>query len=88
MSREPEICEGSVKLVPLTGLQAILRASHPISSMPEPSAHEILVIDDDRKLCRLIFDYLEPLGYRITAACNGPDVSTSPAPDRLRNRWP
>lgn len=35
--------------------------------------HEVLVIDDDEKLCRLIADYLEPLGYRITAAHNGPD---------------
>jgi DNA-binding response OmpR family regulator len=33
----------------------------------------ILVIDDDRKLCRLIRDYLEPLGYDVTAAHAGPD---------------
>jgi two-component system, OmpR family, response regulator CpxR len=33
----------------------------------------VLVIDDDRKLCRLIGDYLEPLGYRVAAAHNGPD---------------
>ena len=41
--------------------------------MPDTSPHDILVIDDDRKLCRLISDYLEPLGYRITSAHNGPD---------------
>jgi two-component system response regulator CpxR len=43
--------------------------------MPDPdtAASDVLVIDDDRKLCRLIADYLEPLGYRITAAHNGPD---------------
>ena len=28
--------------------------------MPDTSAHDVLVIDDDRKLCRLISDYLEP----------------------------
>jgi DNA-binding response OmpR family regulator len=33
----------------------------------------VLVIDDDRKLCRLIKDYLEPMGYEISAAHNGPD---------------
>ncbi len=42
-------------------------------AMSDPSAHDVLVIDDDQKLCRLIADYLEPLGYRVTAACNGPD---------------
>ncbi len=43
--------------------------------MPHPPAntHDVLVIDDDEKLCRLITDYLEPLGYRITPAHNGPD---------------
>jgi DNA-binding response OmpR family regulator len=31
----------------------------------------ILVIDDDQKLCGLIRDYLEPLGYDVTrlASC-------------------
>jgi len=33
----------------------------------------VLVIDDDRKLCRLIRDYLEPLGYAVEAAHTGPD---------------
>lgn len=33
----------------------------------------ILVVDDDRKLCRLIKDYLDPLGYQVTAIHNGPD---------------
>ena len=33
----------------------------------------MLVIDDDRKLCRLIKDYLEPMGYEIAAAHTGPD---------------
>ena len=33
----------------------------------------VLIIDDDRKLCRLIKDYLEPMGYLIEAAHSGPD---------------
>jgi DNA-binding response OmpR family regulator len=33
----------------------------------------ILVIDDDRKLCRLIKDYLEPMGYEVSAAHTGPE---------------
>jgi len=33
----------------------------------------VLVIDDDCKLCRLIRDYLEPLGYSVSAAHTGPD---------------
>jgi two-component system response regulator CpxR len=34
---------------------------------------KILMIDDDRKLCRLVGDYLEPMGYEVEAAYNGPD---------------
>ncbi len=37
------------------------------------SAQRVLVIDDDKKLCRLIGDYLSPLGYAVTAAHTGPD---------------
>jgi DNA-binding response OmpR family regulator len=33
----------------------------------------VLVIDDDRKLCRLIRDYLEPLGYEISTVHTGPE---------------
>jgi len=33
----------------------------------------LLVIDDDRKLCRLIKDYLEPLGYDVSAMHSGKD---------------
>ncbi len=40
----------------------------------EPGAGtRLLVIDDDRKLCRLIRDYLEPMGYQVTAVHTGPD---------------
>ncbi len=33
----------------------------------------LLVIDDDKKLCRLIRDYLEPMGYEVEAAHTGPE---------------
>jgi DNA-binding response OmpR family regulator len=33
----------------------------------------ILVIDDDKKLCRLIVDYLTPMGYEVALAHSGPD---------------
>lgn len=42
-------------------------------SAPAAAAHRVLVIDDDRKLGRLIRDYLEPLGYAITLAVTGPE---------------
>lgn len=40
---------------------------------PKATTHAttLLVIDDDRKLCRLIADYLEPLGYEVEAAHTG-----------------
>ena len=44
----------------------------PQSSSTTSHAMRILVIDDDRKLCRLITDYLKPMGYEVTAAHTGP----------------
>ena len=38
-----------------------------------PSRPRLLVIDDDRKLCRLIADYLDPLGYDVTSVHTGPE---------------
>jgi DNA-binding response OmpR family regulator len=38
-----------------------------------PSKNRLLVIDDDRKLCRLIKNYLEPMGYAVESAHTGPD---------------
>ena len=34
---------------------------------------KLLVIDDDRKLSRLIATYLEPMGYEVTCAYTGPE---------------
>lgn len=44
---------------------------------PRPAAAggktRVLIIDDDRKLCRLVRDYLEPLGYDVASAHTGPE---------------
>jgi DNA-binding response OmpR family regulator len=46
----------------------------PSSSPPGSSGRtRVLLIDDDRKLCRLIKDYLEPMGYEIEMSHTGPD---------------
>ncbi len=37
------------------------------------SRPRLLVIDDDRKLCRLIAAYLEPLGYDVSTVHTGPE---------------
>ena len=43
-------------------------------SNPTPDERpRLLVIDDDRKFCRLVADYLEPLGYQVSAAHTGPE---------------
>lgn len=34
---------------------------------------KVLVIDDDRKLCRLVSDYLKPMEYQVTCTFNGTD---------------
>jgi len=38
-----------------------------------PSGTRVLIIDDDRKLCRLIRDYLSPMGYSVEAVHTGPE---------------
>jgi DNA-binding response OmpR family regulator len=43
------------------------------SDNPANTVVPILIVDDDVKLCRLIRDYLEPLGYAVTAAHTGPE---------------
>ena len=37
----------------------------------EPSHMKILIVDDDKKLCQLVADYLKPMGYDVEAAHNG-----------------
>lgn len=45
----------------------------------ESGKTRLLVIDDDRKLCRLIRDYLEPMGYSVDLAHDGPQGLTRAA---------
>lgn len=40
---------------------------------PLQQRSRLLIIDDDRDLSRLIKEYLEPLGYEVSAAYNGAD---------------
>jgi len=47
--------------------------SRPETRHGDSAPARVLVIDDDRKLCRLIRDYLGPLGYAVTAVHTGPD---------------
>jgi len=42
-------------------------------SQADASRPRLLLIDDDRKLCRLIGAYLGPLGYDVTAVHTGPE---------------
>jgi DNA-binding response OmpR family regulator len=42
----------------------------------------LLLVDDDRKLCRLMASYLTPLGYEVDAAHSGPEALT-----RIHEPW-
>lgn len=44
--------------------------------MPDNPLKPILIIDDDKKLCRLLADYLEPMGYTVSAVHTGPEGVT------------
>jgi len=44
-----------------------------MQSSQTASRPRLLVIDDDRKLCRLIADYLDPLGYDVASVHTGPE---------------
>ena len=39
----------------------------------DPGLTRVLMIDDDKKLCRLVNAYLEPLGFAVTAVYTGPE---------------
>lgn len=39
----------------------------------EPGRKKVLLVDDDRKFCRLVRDYLRPMGFDVTVAHNGID---------------
>jgi DNA-binding response OmpR family regulator len=44
-----------------------------VDPIARDSGTRLLLIDDDEKLCRLLRDYLEPLGYAVHAVHNGAD---------------
>jgi DNA-binding response OmpR family regulator len=45
-----------------------------VSGTPAASlSTHLLIVDDDAKLCRLVKEYLEPLGYQVSSANTGPD---------------
>ena len=61
-------------------LASVITLPNALMAVPSKSAASaaapatrILVIDDDRKLCRLIKGYLDPLGYSIHAVHTGPE---------------
>jgi DNA-binding response OmpR family regulator len=39
----------------------------------QATSPSILIVDDDRKLCGLLKEYLEPFGYQIKSAFTGPE---------------
>ena len=43
------------------------------SHQSNPDRLQVLLIDDDTKLCRLIAGYLDPLGYEVHAVHKGPE---------------
>lgn len=47
--------------------------SQTLEKMASSSQRRILVVDDDRKLCGLIRDYLVPLGYEVAMEHTGKD---------------
>ncbi len=48
------------------------RPMHPSGSPPAAPNPRVLLVDDDRKLCRLLRDYLGPMGYDVHAIHDGP----------------
>ena len=48
---------------------------------PDSGRTRLLMIDDDKKLCRLVTTYLEPLGFDVAAVHTGPEgVERAAAP--------
>jgi len=43
------------------------------TKFPETTGTRVLLVDDNHKLCRMVKEYLEPLGYEIFLAHTGPD---------------
>jgi DNA-binding response OmpR family regulator len=59
---------------PRRGRFTLAALAFPAMPQSQNSARpRLLVIDDDRKLCRLITDYLTPLGYDVSTVHTGPE---------------
>ncbi len=43
------------------------------ASLPAVRGARLLLVDDNPKLCRMVKEYLEPLGYDVSLAHTGPD---------------
>jgi two-component system, OmpR family, response regulator CpxR len=50
-----------------------MASSNAITATAGAGKTRVLIIDDDKKLCRLIHDYLEPMGYEVESAHTGPE---------------
>jgi DNA-binding response OmpR family regulator len=50
-----------------------MQTSSPTKPSEAANGTRLLMIDDDRKLCRLIKDYLEPMGYNAVCVHTGPE---------------
>ena len=44
-----------------------------IDYLREPAGTRLLLVDDNAKLCRMVKEYLEPLGYQVAMARTGPE---------------
>ncbi len=48
-----------------------LSRSNPDFNLIFPHQIKVLMVDDDKKMCRLVKDYLEPMGYGVTSVYKG-----------------
>ena len=54
-----------------------------LSGLTAPSGGlRVLLVDDDRKLCRLIAEYLSPMGYQVSSVHTGPEGVQSAQAER------
>ncbi len=54
-------------------MSAINSSTKPATAEAATGRTRVLVIDDDKKLCRLITDYLSQMGYEIATVHTGPE---------------
>src|SRR5579871_887345 len=54
-----------------------------MSDLQDAQRTRLLVVDDDRKLCRLIKDYLEPMGYEVMTVHTGSEALAKASAEKL-----